>query len=120
MLRYLNRKRTTWIIGLLLLLLVLAPMVASAERSTKSTSDPLLRKEEITIDEKGADYVASVEWRFELDDTSVLTDTKNRTISVGEIPVPCVAEIEYRLQIDKNPLLLGLKIKRSLPAARTD
>jgi hypothetical protein len=120
MLRFLNRKRTTLIIGLLLLVLVLAPMVASAERSTKSTSDPLLRKEEITIDEKGADYIASVEWRFELDDTSVLTDMNNKMISGGEIPVPCVAEIEYRLQIDKDPLLLSLKIKRILPGARTD
>ena len=114
MLRCLNRKRTTLIIGLFLLVVVLAPMAAFAERGSKGLSDPLLRKEEITIDGKGADYVASVEWRFELDDMSVLTDINNRTISVGEIPVPCVAEIEYRLQIDKDPLLLRLKIKRKL------
>lgn len=120
MLRYLNRKQTTLVIGLLLSTLLLVPMVASAERSTKSTSDPLLRKAEVTIDEKGADYIASVEWRFELDDTSVLADMNNKMISVGELPVPCVAQIEYRLQIDKDPLLLSLKIKRSLPGAHTD
>ena len=120
MLRYLNRKQTTLIIGLLLLTLLLVPMVASAERGAKSTSDPLLRKEEVTIDEKGVDYIASVEWRFELDDTSVLADMNNKTISVGELPVPCVAQIEYRLQIDKDPILLSLKIKRRLPGARTD
>jgi hypothetical protein len=95
-------------------------MVAFAERSSKSPSDPLLRKEEITIDEKGVDYIASVEWRFELDDTSVLTDINNKRISVGKIPVPCVAEIEYRLQIDKDPFLLSLQIKRSLSRPRTD
>ena len=120
MLRCLNHKRTTLIIGLLLLVFVLAPMEASAERSAISTSDPLLRKEEVTIDEKGTDYIASVEWRFELDDTSVLTDMNNKRISVGELPVPCVAEIEYRLQIDNDPLLLSLKIKKSLPGAHTN
>jgi hypothetical protein len=120
MLRLLNRKQTTLITALLLWSLVLAPMVASAERSPQGTSDPLLRKEEVKIDEKGADYIASVEWRFELDDTSVLTDMNDKTMSVSEIPVPCIAEIEYRLQMDNAPLLLSLKIKRSLPDAHTD
>ncbi len=120
MLRFLNYKRTTLIIGLLLSILALTPMPANAESSNKDTSGVLMRKGEITIHGKDADYIVSLERRFALDDTSVLTDMNNKTISVEKLPVPCIAEIVYRLRMDKDPLLLSLKIKKNLPGARTD
>jgi hypothetical protein len=120
MLRFLNHKRTTLIIGLLLSILALTPMPANAESSNKDTSDVLIRKAEITIHGKDADHIVSLERRFAVDDTSVLTDMNNKTISVETLPVPCIAEIVYRLRMDKDPLLLNLKIKKNLPDARTD
>lgn len=120
MLKFLNHKQIiVMVIGLLLSTLVLAPMRADAEKGTKATSVSPLRKAEITIYEKGENYVVRGERCFEVTDTSVLTDMNNKRISLDQLPVPCVAEVEYRLRMDKDPCVVRLKIKKILRGART-
>lgn len=108
-----NRRVMLWIVFLALFLLL-----TPAEGLTKNSPKSLLtRSGAVTIDGKTGDAVLVSERHFAVTEATIILDLNNKEIQLSDLPVPCKADITYRLIMDQDPLTLKIKVNRLLKGA---
>ena len=92
---------------LLLPFFVSRPIIVFAD----SPNSGLVRSDLLTIAEKGNEFVVVGERHFVVDKSTIIFGSDGKTIQLKDISIPCKAEVEYLLIMDKNPVILKMKIK---------
>jgi hypothetical protein len=87
--------------------------------SPKSASKSLDRSGTLTISGKTADSILVLERHFAVTESTTIINVKGKKIRLSDLAVPCNAEIEYRLRMDKDPLVLKITVKKVLQGATT-
>jgi hypothetical protein len=105
-------QRFAWFFVLLLLLFLFASGKGFAEKSVTDTS--LVRTSSVRIDCKNRNTITVGERHFEVTRDTLIKDAQNQEISFTLLSVPCEAEIQYELRMDRDPLCLSINIKRQL------
>jgi len=91
-------------------IIVANPAVGSPRSAPKS----LDRSGNVTISGKTADAVLISERHFLVTESTIILDVRGKKIQLSDLPVPCDAEIEYRLSMDQDPVTLKITIKQLL------
>ena len=103
-----------WII-VPILVIIAYPDTGFSEPAQKS----LDRSAKLTISGKTADAILIGERHFTVTEATVITDMKGKKIQLGDLAVPCNAQIEYRLIMDEAPLALKITVKKLLEGSTT-
>jgi hypothetical protein len=87
--------------------------------SPRSTPQSLDRSGTLTITGKTAETVVVLERHFVVTETTIILNESGKKIRLGDLAVPCEAEIEYRLRMDEDPLALKITVRKLLEGATT-
>jgi hypothetical protein len=75
------------------------------------------RSATVTISGKTTDAVLVSERHFMVTESTTILDARSKKIQLSDLAVPCEAKIEYRLRMDKDPVVLKITVKRLLKGA---
>jgi hypothetical protein len=98
---------------LCLMLLLVAGSVIAAE----SVDTGVVRNKLLIIDGKTDHAVMVGERKFMVTGDTAIFNMHGKQIPLIDLAVPCEAMVQYRLIMDKNPVVLRLEVKKSLPGA---
>ena len=91
----------------LLSFFVSRPIIVFADSSNAG----LVRSGSFTIEEKGDKFVIVGERHFIVKKSTIIRGSNGKTVQMDDISIPCKAEVEYLLIMDKDPVILKMKIK---------
>ena len=83
----------------------------------KSAPKSLDRSATVTISGKTADSVLVSERHFAVTGSTIIVSERGKRIELGDLAVPCNAQVEYRLRMDEDPLALKITVKKLLRGA---
>lgn len=93
----------------IIILLISASVTVFAE--TAPAPPDIIRSVTVRILEKGHDFIIVNERRFIVTKETAIGNLSGKGIALSELPVPCKAEIKYRLRPDQDPVCLEIKVK---------
>ena len=96
-----------------LMLLFLTGPVTAAE----SADMGVIRNKLLIIDGKTEHAVMVGERKFVVTGDTAIFNLQGREISLIDLAVPCEANVQYRLIMDKSPVVLRLQVQKHLPGA---
>lgn len=99
-----------WVVFLLFLSLS-KPIIGSPQGLVRSGS--------AKIEGKTSDSIIAAERHFIVTESTTILDVNGKEIRLIDLPIPCEAEIEYRLRMDEDPVTLKIVIKRVLSGSST-
>jgi hypothetical protein len=79
----------------------------------------LVRSGLVKVEGKTGDSIIAAERHFIVTESTTILDVNGKKIQLTNLPIPCKAEIQYRLSMDQDPVTLKIVIKRVLPGSRT-
>ena len=79
---------------------------------SESPGRNLIKSGSVMIEGKTADAVVVGERHFLVTEATTIRDVKGKTIDLSALPIPCKAEISYRLRMDEDPVALSISIKQ--------
>lgn len=113
---HINRPIVLWVVFLLLLLFLIAkPGIGFPQ----SGQPGIIRFALLEIDGKIPGAVLVTERHFEVTEKTVILNQYGKKIELGDLPVPCVADVKYRLMMDKDPVALKIVVKEVFPNSST-
>ena len=96
-----------------LLLLFTAEAVMAAD-----TADTGVVRDKLLIINGKTDHAVEVgERRFEVTGETRIINLQGKRIPLIDLAVPCEATVQYRLIMDKSPVVLRLQVEKQLPGA---
>ncbi len=96
-----------------LLLLLTAETVAAGEEAGTG----VVRNKVLIVNSKTDQEVTVGERPFMVTGETKIFNLYGKQISLNELAVPCEAMVQYRLIMDKSPVVLRLQVKKQLPGA---
>jgi hypothetical protein len=96
-----------------LMLLLVAGSVIAAE----STDTGVLRNKLLIVDGKTEHAVMVGERKFVVTEDTAIFNIHGKQIPLADLAVPCEATVQYRLIMDKSPVVMRLQVKKQLPGA---
>ncbi|UCF73949.1 MAG: hypothetical protein JSW35_05790, partial [Deltaproteobacteria bacterium] len=99
----------------LLLLLVSNPGIGFA----KSPSKDFIRSRLVRIDGKTNSALILKERHFTVTESTTMVAVNGKKIQLSDLPVPCEAEVTYRLSMDQDPEALKVMVKKVFPHSST-
>lgn len=99
---------------LLCLMLLLA---AGSVIATETVDTGIVRNKLLVITDKTDHAVVVSERKFVVTAETTIFDLHGKQIPLIDLAVPCEATVQYRLIMDKNPVVLRLQVKKQLPGA---
>jgi len=107
-------QRIVLAVVFLLPLLLFKPVLGLSESPPKSSERTRL----MTIEGKTSDAILISDHRFIVTESTTILNMRGRTIRFSALPVPCRAQITYRLRVDGDPVVLEIKVEKLLKASR--
>jgi hypothetical protein len=98
---------------LLLALLLLAGSVIAAE----SVGTGVERNKLLIISGKTDHAVVVGERKFVVTEDTAIFNMHGKQIPLSDLAVPCEATVQYRLIMDKSPVVMRVQVKKDLPGA---
>ena len=98
---------------LFLVLLLLAGSVIA----TESGDTGVVRNKFLIITTKTDHAVVVGERKFVVTEETTLFNMHGQPIPLIDLAVPCEANVQYRLIMDKSPVVMRLQVKKTLPGA---
>jgi len=92
------------------LLFLLLPVTGFSESLPKG----LIRSGSVIIQGKTSDAIVVSERHFVVTEATTIVTIEGEKIQLSALPVPCKAEITYRLRMDQDPVTLKISIKQLL------
>jgi hypothetical protein len=103
-----TRRIFLWLALLILLLVLLFnPAVGFGDAAQKG----LVRTGIVEIRGKTSNSIIVGERHFLVSQSTTIHDINGKAIPLIDLRVPCVAELTYRLIMDKNPVSLQVRVK---------
>ena len=99
----------------LLLLLMSNPGIGFAE----SPSKDFIRSRLVRIDGKTNSALILKERHFTVTESTTMVDINGKKIELSDLPIPCEAEVTYRLRMDQDPEALKVMVKKVFPHSST-
>jgi hypothetical protein len=106
------QQMVLWFV-LIMLFLLSRPAVGFAETSPMG----LVKSASVTIEGKTSNAIIVGERHFMVTESTAILDKEGEKIRLGNIPVPCKANIEYLLRMDRDPETMSITIKQALPGS---
>lgn len=94
-------------------------LVFSLSKPIIGSPEGLVRSGSVKIEGKTSDSIILAERHFIVTEATTILDVNGKKIQLTNLPVPCEAEIQYRLRMDQDPVTLKIVIKRVLPGSST-
>lgn len=94
-------------------------LVFSLSKPIIGSPQGLVRSGSVKIEGKTSDSIIAAERHFIVTESTTILDVNGKKIQLTNLPVPCKAEIQYRLRMDQDPVTLKIVIKRVLPGSST-
>ncbi|MFB0521790.1 MAG: hypothetical protein ACETWD_10250 [Desulfatiglandales bacterium] len=94
-------------------------LVFSLSKPIIGSPEGLVRSGSVKIEGKTSDSIILAERHFIVTESTTILDVNGKKIQLTNLPVPCEAEIQYRLRMDQDPVTLKIVIKRVLPGSST-
>jgi hypothetical protein len=94
-------------------------LVFSLSKPIIGSPQGLVRSGSVKIEGKTSDSIILAERHFIVTESTTILDVNGKKIQLTNLPVPCKAEIQYRLRMDQDPVTLKILIKRVLPGSST-
>ena len=88
--------------------------------SVVAGSHAITRSAVVTIMGKTTDAVTISERDFMVSGETVILNEMGEKIDLNDLAVPCTAEVEYQLRMDKSPLCLRIYVKKLEDLSRQD
>lgn len=107
-----DRKAAICCLVCLVLLLAAGTVTAAESMNTGAVREKLL-----IIDTKTEHAVIVGERKFMVTAETRIYDTRGSQIPLIDLAVPCEAMVQYRLIMDKSPVVLRVQVKKLLPGA---
>lgn len=95
-----------------MLLLAAGPVIAA-----ESVDTGVVRNKLLIINDKTQQAVVVGERKFLVTGDTTIFNMHGKQIPLTDLAVPCEAMVQYRLVMDKNPIVLRLQVKKPLPGA---
>ncbi len=113
---YCSRPIVLWVIFLLLLFFLISrPAIGFSETLPKG----VLRTATVDIVGKTSFSIIVGERHFHETESTVFLDLNGKNIDLGNLPVPCKADIKYLLRMDQDPLILEVVVVELYPESLT-
>ena len=96
-----------------LMLLLTAETVIAAE----AVDTGVVRNKLLIISSKTDHAVTVGERKFVVTEDTAIFNMHGKQIPLIDLAVPCEATVQYRLIMDKSPVVLRLEVKKPLPGA---
>ncbi|MFO8164088.1 MAG: hypothetical protein R6T98_06095 [Desulfatiglandales bacterium] len=106
------QQMVLWFVFIMLFLLS-RPAVGFAETSPMG----LVKSASVTIEGKTSNAIIVGERHFIVTESTAILNKEGEKIRLGDIPVPCKANIEYLLRMDRDPETMSITIKQALPGS---
>ena len=100
-----------WLLCLALLLVTGSVMAAESENSS------VIRNKLLIVDGKTDHAVMVGERKFVVTGDTAIFDMHGKPIPLVDLAVPCEATVQYRLIMDKSPVVLRVQVNKLLPGA---
>jgi len=111
-------KRCFWSVWCWVILpAVLFSPTPSHTASTHETGDEGIASKIVVINGKGDGGIVADGQRYRVGESTVILDTEGNGISLCDLPLPCEADVEYRLTDEPEPFCLRIQTLRVLQAA---
>ena len=112
-----TRRVFLWLALLVLLLVLLFnPAVGFGE----TAQEGLVRTGIVEIHGKTSNTIIVGERHFLVSQSTTIRDINGKEIPLIDLRVPCEAELQYRLIVDKDPESLQVTVKRLFPHSTMD
>jgi hypothetical protein len=96
-----------------LMLLLAAETVIAAE--TMDTG--VVRNKILIVNGKTDHAIVVSERKFVVNENTAIFNMHGKQILLMDLAVPCEATVQYRLIMDKSPVVMRLQVKKELPGA---
>ena len=93
-----------------LLIFLLLPVTGIS----KSPPKGFIRSALVMIEGKTSDAIVVSERHFVVTEATTIVTAKGKKIELSALPIPCKAEITYRLRMDQDPVALKIRITQLL------
>lgn len=103
-----------WVVSILFFL-VSTPVTGFA----KSPPKGLIKSELVKIDGKTNTALIVKECHFSVTESTTILDVKGKKIQLDDLPIPCKANIRYRLRMDQDPEALKVVVKKAFRGSST-
>jgi hypothetical protein len=103
-----------WVVSILFFL-VSTPVTGFA----KSPPGGLIRSELVKIDGKTNTTIILKERHFSVTESTTILDVKGKKIQLDDLPIPCKANIRYRLRMDQDPEALKVVVEKTFQRSST-
>lgn len=111
--KYRNDLRPVAFCFLCLMLLLLTGSAIAAE----SVDTGVIRNKLLIVDGKTDHAVMVGERKFVVTADTAIFNMHGKQIPLIDLEVPCEATVQYRLVMDKSPVVLRVQVKKNLPGA---
>lgn len=113
---YCSRPIVLWVLFLVLLFFLISrPAIGFSETLPKG----VLRTATVDIVGKTSYSIIVGERHFQETESTVFLDLNGKNIDLGNLPVPCKADIKYLLRMDQDPLILKVVVIELYPESLT-
>jgi hypothetical protein len=96
----------------LMLFLVTGSVIAA-----ESEDSSVIRNKLLIVDGKTDHAVMVGERKFVITEDTAIFNMHGQKIPLMDVAVPCEATVQYRLIMDKSPVVMRLQVKKPLPGA---
>jgi hypothetical protein len=106
-------------LGLLLpwLLCLALLLVTGSVMAAESVDTGLVRNKLLILNGKTDHAVMVGERKFVVTEDTAIFNMHGKQIPLMDLAVPCEATVQYRLIMDKSPVVMRLQVKKPLPGA---
>ena len=98
---------------LCMMLLLAAGSVIAAE----TVETGIVRNKLLILNDKTDHAVMAGERKFMVTENTLIFNMHGKQIPLIDLAVPCEATVQYRLIMDKSPVVLRVQVKKLLPGA---
>jgi hypothetical protein len=113
---HMSRPIVLWVVFLLLLFFLISkPAIGFSESLPKG----FLRTAIVEVRGKTHHSIFVGERHFLLTEKTTFLDLNGKNMELGDLAVPCKADITYLLRMDEDPLLLKVVVKELYPESLT-
>src|SRR3990170_1519557 len=112
------RTQRTFLKSVVFFLLCVTGLLSAEIAITAETVETgAVRNKLLIVGDKTDHAVMVGERKFVVTENTAIFNMHGKQIPLIDLAVPCEAAVQYRLVMDKNPVVLRLQVKKPLPGA---
>jgi len=92
-------------------------LVAGSVIAAETVETGVVRNKLLILNDKTDHAVMAGERKFMVTENTLIFNMHGKQIPLIDLAVPCEATVQYRLIMDKSPVVLRVQVKKLLPGA---